>query len=117
MTQQLLKNQGMITRVPGDGTYVAQPNLERHAGQLVPFIRGMRRRGYTLGTENITFDLGGSTHRVWQGSISWKPLWLRYRDGPARVTGGRPWPEIRPRRDRSPCELSVSARMTGGGIS
>ena len=117
MTQQLLKNQGMITRVPGDATYVAQPNLERHAGQLVSFIRGMRHRGYTLGTENITFDLGGSTHRVWQGSISWKPLWLRYRDGPARVIGGQAPPEIRPRGARAACDLRVTDRTKEGELS
>ena len=53
---QLLENQGMITRVQGDGTYVAQPKIERHAGQLVPFTRGMQRRGYTPGAEIIAFE-------------------------------------------------------------
>ena len=43
---QLLENQGMITRVQGHGTHVAEPKIERHAGQLVLFTRGMQRLSF-----------------------------------------------------------------------
>jgi len=54
---QMLESQGLIIRRQGDGTYVAEPKIERQAGQLVPFTRGMQRRGYTPSAKVLTFDL------------------------------------------------------------
>lgn len=43
----MLEHQGLLVRRQGDGTYVAQPRIERAAGQFFPFSKVMRRRGYT----------------------------------------------------------------------
>jgi len=46
---QLVEAQGVLVRRQGDGTYVAEPKIERQAAELVPFTRGMERRGYDPG--------------------------------------------------------------------
>jgi len=53
---QVLELQGLLMRRQGDGTYVTAPKIERQAGNLVPFTRGMQRRGYTPGAQVITFE-------------------------------------------------------------
>jgi GntR family transcriptional regulator len=53
---QLLESQGLLVRRQGDGTYVAQPKLERQAGRLISFTRGMRRRGFKPGAKVISFE-------------------------------------------------------------
>lgn len=53
---QILESQGLIIRRQGDGTYVAETKFERHAGKLVPFTRGMQRRGYSPSAKVLTFD-------------------------------------------------------------
>lgn len=53
---QLLESQGLLLRRQGDGTYVAEPKIERQAGQLVPFTRGMQRRGYLPGAKVISLE-------------------------------------------------------------
>jgi GntR family transcriptional regulator len=53
---RLLETQGLLARRRGDGTYVAQPKIERQAGRLVPFSRGMERRGYAPGARVITLE-------------------------------------------------------------
>lgn len=53
---RVLEGQGLLVRRQGDGTYAAQPKIERQAGQLVPFTRGMERRGYSPGARIITFE-------------------------------------------------------------
>ena len=53
---QVLELQGLLIRRQGDGTYVTAPKIERQAGNLVPFTKGMQRRGYTPGAEVITFE-------------------------------------------------------------
>jgi GntR family transcriptional regulator len=52
----MLDSQGLITRRQGDGTYVAEPKIEREAAQLVPFTKGMQRRGYTPSAEVVLFE-------------------------------------------------------------
>ena len=52
----LLETQGLLVRRRGDGTYVARPKIERQASRLVPFTRGMKRRGYVPGAKVITFE-------------------------------------------------------------
>lgn len=53
---RVLEMQGLIVRRRGDGTYVAEPKIERRADRLVSFTRGMRRRGYTPGARIVTFE-------------------------------------------------------------
>lgn len=53
---QLLEMRGLLLRRQGDGTYVAEPKIERQAGRLVPFTRGMQRRGYVPGARVITLE-------------------------------------------------------------
>ena len=51
-----LDNKGLLTRRTGDGTYIAQPKIERQAGKLVPFTEGMRLRGYQTGAKIIALE-------------------------------------------------------------
>lgn len=53
---RLLETQGLLVRRRGDGTYIAEPKIERQASRLVPFTRGMKRRGYVPGARVITFE-------------------------------------------------------------
>ncbi|MGB9673732.1 MAG: GntR family transcriptional regulator [Anaerolineales bacterium] len=41
-----LESRGLITRRQGDGTYVAQPKIERNATKLVAFTDAIRQKGY-----------------------------------------------------------------------
>jgi GntR family transcriptional regulator len=54
---QLVATQGLLVRRQGDGTYVAEPKVERQAAQLVPFTRGMARRGLQPGAQVISQEL------------------------------------------------------------
>lgn len=51
-----LEFQGLITRRQGDGTFIAEPKIERQAAELVPFTREMKRRGLKPGARVITFE-------------------------------------------------------------
>ncbi|MGH2405656.1 MAG: GntR family transcriptional regulator [bacterium] len=51
-----LETEGHLDRRQGAGTFVARPKIERHAGRLVPFSRGMRRRGYRPGARLVAFE-------------------------------------------------------------
>ncbi len=53
---QSLEAQGLLTRKQGVGTYVAEPKIEREAGQLVPFTKGMKQRGHTPGAKLIKLE-------------------------------------------------------------
>lgn len=53
---RVLDNKGLLIRRPGDGTYIAQPKIERQAAKLVPFTEGMRLRGYQTGAKIITLE-------------------------------------------------------------
>lgn len=53
---QLLEARGLLIRRRGDGTYVAEPKIERQASRMVPFSRGMERRGYAPGARVITVE-------------------------------------------------------------
>ena len=53
---RVLDNKGLLIRRPGDGTYIAQPKVERQAGKLVPFTEGMHLRGYQTGAKIIAFE-------------------------------------------------------------
>ena len=42
---QRLTQEGLVYRVPGRGTFVAEPPVHRQAGSLLSFTEEMRRRG------------------------------------------------------------------------
>jgi GntR family transcriptional regulator len=52
-----LELQGLLVRRQGDGTYVSDASkIERQAGKLVPFTRGMQRRGLKPGARVLAFE-------------------------------------------------------------
>jgi GntR family transcriptional regulator len=51
-----LEMQGLLVRRQGDGTYVAESKIERQAGKLVLFARGMERRGFVPGARVLTLE-------------------------------------------------------------
>lgn len=51
-----LESQGLITRRPGSGTHVASAKIERQAGRLVSFTRGMQQRGFVPGTRVLSVE-------------------------------------------------------------
>jgi len=53
---QLLEMQGLLVRRRGNGTYIAEPKIERQAGKLVLFARGMARRGFVPGARVLTLE-------------------------------------------------------------
>jgi GntR family transcriptional regulator len=53
---KMLEGQGLLIRRQGQGTFIAGPKIERQAGQLFPFTRGMQRRGYLPGARVVTFE-------------------------------------------------------------
>ncbi len=53
---QKLESKGLLVRRQGDGTYIAEPVIERQAGKLVSFTYGMQRRGYTPGAKIVHFS-------------------------------------------------------------
>ncbi len=53
---RMLESQGLLARRQGIGTYVAHPKIERQAGRLTSFTRGMERRGFTPGARVIAFE-------------------------------------------------------------
>jgi len=53
---KVLEDRGLLYRRRGQGTYVADPKIERQAGKLVPFTRGMQRRGYLTKTRLIKLE-------------------------------------------------------------
>ena len=61
----MLELRGLIVRRQGDGTYIAQPKIERQASSLVPFTSGMQRQGYSPDSKIIMFE-----RRLAQASIA-----------------------------------------------
>jgi len=53
---RVIEMQGLIIRRQGNGTYVAEPKIEREADLLIPFTKGMRRRGYMPGARVIMLE-------------------------------------------------------------
>ncbi|HET7010789.1 MAG TPA: GntR family transcriptional regulator [Anaerolineales bacterium] len=49
-----LEGRGLLRRSPGIGTFVAEPKIERQAGWLVSFTRGLQQRGLTPGTRLLS---------------------------------------------------------------
>jgi GntR family transcriptional regulator len=53
---RVLEIQGLITRQRGSGTYVTEPKIEREAGRLFPFTKGIQRQGYLPGAQVIMLE-------------------------------------------------------------
>jgi GntR family transcriptional regulator len=53
---QSLEIKGLIDRLQGSGTYVAEPKIERQASVLISFTKGMQGRGYMPGAKLIRFE-------------------------------------------------------------
>jgi GntR family transcriptional regulator len=51
----MLETQGLLVRRPGHGTHIAESKIERQAGKLISFTRGMERRGYKPRARVIKF--------------------------------------------------------------
>lgn len=53
---RVLESQGLLIRRQGSGTFVADPKIERQAGRLISFTRGMERRGFSPGARIVRAD-------------------------------------------------------------
>ncbi|MEW5988673.1 MAG: GntR family transcriptional regulator [Chloroflexota bacterium] len=53
---RVLEERGLLVRRQGAGTYIAAPKIERPAGRLTSFTRGMQRRGLIPGARIILFE-------------------------------------------------------------
>jgi len=53
---RVLESQGLLIRRQGSGTFVADPKIERQAGRLISFTRGMERRGFAPGARIVRMD-------------------------------------------------------------
>lgn len=53
---QLLEQQGLVERKHGVGTFVAQPKIDRQANHLVPFTKGMQKRGFRPGARLLALE-------------------------------------------------------------
>jgi GntR family transcriptional regulator, N-acetylglucosamine utilization regulator len=42
----ILEDRGLLVRQQGQGTFISTPKIERQAAKLVPFTRGMEKRGF-----------------------------------------------------------------------
>ena len=54
---QRLSQEGLVYRVPGRGTFVADPPVHRQAGNLLSFTEEMRRRGRTPSSLVLALDV------------------------------------------------------------
>jgi len=54
---QRLTQEGLVYRVPGRGTFVADPPVHRQAGSLLSFTEEMRRRGRTPSSRVLAREL------------------------------------------------------------
>lgn len=53
---RVLESRGLLIRRQGSGTYVADPKIERQAGRLISFTRGMERRGFAPGARVVLLE-------------------------------------------------------------
>ena len=53
---RVLESRGLVVRLQGDGTYVAEPKIERQAASLTSFTVGMQRRGLQPGARIVSFE-------------------------------------------------------------
>jgi GntR family transcriptional regulator len=53
---ELLQKQGLLERKQGVGTFVADLKIERQANHLVPFTKGMQKRGFKPGARLLALE-------------------------------------------------------------
>jgi GntR family transcriptional regulator len=53
---RVLESRGLVVRLQGDGTYVAEPKIERQAARLTSFTVGMQRRGLQPGAQIVSLE-------------------------------------------------------------
>ena len=53
---RVLESRGLVVRLQGDGTYVAEPKIERQAARLTSFTIGMQRRGLQPGARIVSLE-------------------------------------------------------------
>ena len=53
---RLLGERGLLLRRQGQGTFIAQPKIERQASRLTSFTVGMQQRGLQPGTRVVSFE-------------------------------------------------------------
>ncbi|MCX6070561.1 MAG: GntR family transcriptional regulator [Chloroflexi bacterium] len=53
---RVLESRGLLIRRQGSGTYVADPKIERQAGRLISFTRGMEQRGFAPGARVVLLE-------------------------------------------------------------
>jgi len=53
---RVLESQGLLIRRQGSGTYVADPKIERQAGRLILFTRGMEQRDFAPGARVVLLE-------------------------------------------------------------
>ena len=58
---QRLAQEGLVDRVPGRGTFVAEPPAHRQADNLLSFSEQMRRRGQAASADHVDVDLRPAT--------------------------------------------------------
>jgi GntR family transcriptional regulator len=58
---QRLAQEGLVFRVPGRGTFVAEPPVHRQADNLLSFSEEMRRRGRAASAEHVDMTLRAAT--------------------------------------------------------
>jgi GntR family transcriptional regulator len=58
---QRLAQDGLVDRVPGRGTFVAEPPAHRQADNLLSFSEQMRRRGQAVSAEHVDVDVRPAT--------------------------------------------------------
>jgi GntR family transcriptional regulator len=64
---QRLVQEGIVYRVPGRGTFVAEPPVHRQAGNLLSFTEEMRRRGRVPSSKVLTREIraAGPSEASW----------------------------------------------------
>jgi len=58
---QRLAQEGLVDRVPGRGTFVAEPPAHRQADNLLSFSEQMRRRGQAASADHVDVDVRPAT--------------------------------------------------------
>lgn len=61
---QDLESEGLLQRRLGSGTFVALPKIERQAGRLNPFTRGMQQKGLEPSARVILVETRGASKSV-----------------------------------------------------
>ena len=102
---QRLTQEGLVYRVPGRGTFVAEPPVHRQAGSLLSFTEEMRRRGREPSSRVLARERPrAAPRRGRRGSSSSRP----WRSSPCAACG---WPTTSRWRSRRPSSRPILAPL------